>query len=78
MSDKTQKSKKPTHAIYQVTGEGERQRWNRVGSAWLHEDTKGANLKFDSFPLVGRIVVREIKADEAAPAITAQDIGGAE
>jgi hypothetical protein len=62
----TPENNKPTHAIWQVTGEGERARWNRVGAAWLHKDTKGANLKFDSFPLSGRIVLREITTDAAA------------
>jgi hypothetical protein len=57
---------KPTHAIWQVIGEGDRARWNRIGAAWLHKDTKGANLKFDSFPLSGRIVLREITSDIAA------------
>ena len=70
----TTESNKPTHAIWQVTGEGERARWNRVGAAWLHKDTKGANLKFDSFPLSGRIVLREVTNDIAA----APSEGGAE
>lgn len=63
---KTTDNNKPTHAIWQVQGEGEKQRWNRIGAAWLHKDTKGANLKFDSFPLSGRTVLREITGDEAA------------
>ena len=62
----TTENKKPTHAIWQVHGEGEKQRWNRIGAAWLHKDTKGANLKFDSFPLSGRIVVREITDEDNA------------
>ncbi len=61
----TTESNKPTHAIWQVSGEGEKQRWNRVGAAWLHKDTKGARLIFDSFPLSGRIVMREITNDTA-------------
>jgi hypothetical protein len=49
-----------------VQGEGEKARWNRVGAAWLHKDSKGANLSFDSFPLSGRVVVRELtEKDEA-------------
>ena len=52
---------RPTHAIYQVTGDDDKARWNRVGSAWLHKDTQGANLKFDSMPMHGRIVIRVIK-----------------
>lgn len=63
---KTTDSNKPTHGIWQVQGEGEKARWNRIGAAWLHKDTKGANLKFDSFPLSGRIVVREITEEDNA------------
>jgi hypothetical protein len=66
--------RKPTHAIWQVHGDGEKKRWRRVGAAWLHKDTKGANLEFDSFPLSGRVVLREIKNDNAA----APSEGGAE
>ena len=53
-------SKRPTHGIYQVQGEGEKARWNKVGAAWMHKDGKGANLKFDALPLSGRIVLREM------------------
>lgn len=70
----TTENNKPTHAIWQVIGEGDRARWNRIGAAWLHKDTKGANMKFDSFPLSGRIVLREITNDIAA----APSEGGAE
>jgi hypothetical protein len=62
----TTENKKPTHAIWQVQGEGEKQRWNRIGAAWMHKDAKGARLIFDSFPLSGRIVLREITNDNAA------------
>lgn len=62
----TTDNKKPTHAIWQVIGEGERQRWNRIGAAWMHRDAKGARLKFDSYPLSGRIVLREIANETAA------------
>lgn len=68
-------SNRPTHAIWQVTGEDEKSRWNRVGSAWMHNDKKGANLKFDSMPLSGRIVVREITELDNE---TADHEGGAE
>lgn len=56
--------KRPTHAIYQVLGEGDNARWIRIGSAWEHrKDGKGMNLVFDSFPLVGHIAVRVIDYD---------------
>lgn len=59
-------SNRPTHGIYQVTGEGDKAYWLRVGAAWLHSDSKGANLVFDAMPLKGRIVVRELSEKEAA------------
>jgi len=57
---KTNTNNKPTHAIYQVIGDDDKAKWFRVGSAWAHKDLQGAGLKFDSFPLSGRIVVRVI------------------
>lgn len=74
MSTTPETSNKPTHAIWQVTGDGDKQRWNRVGAGWLHKDAKGARLIFDSFPLTGRIVLREITTETA----TAPTDGGAE
>lgn len=52
-------SNRPTHAIWQVIGEGEKSYWIRVGSAWANRDGKGLTLKFDAYPVVGRTVVRE-------------------
>lgn len=66
MSKKSNETNRPTHAIWQVQGEGDKARWTRVGAAWLHKDTKGANLIFDSFPLSGRVVVREITEQDNA------------
>lgn len=57
---------KPTHAIYQVIGDDSNAKWFRVGSAWMHKDLHGANLKFDSFPLSGRTVLRAIDDKPAA------------
>lgn len=76
MTKKPNESNRPTHAIWQVTGEGEKSRWNRVGSAWLHNDKKGANLKFDSFPLSGRTVIREITEQDNAGDAASQEQGG--
>ncbi|WBT39049.1 hypothetical protein [Hyphomicrobium sp. DMF-1] len=66
MSKKQSETNRPTHAIWQVQGEGDKARWSRVGAAWLHGDKKGANLKFDSIPLNGRVVVREITEQDNA------------
>lgn len=59
-TDKQKPANRPTHAIHQVIGEDEKAKWFRVGSGWMHRDKQGINLKFDSFPTHGRIVVREI------------------
>lgn len=67
---KDKQSNRPTHGIYQVTGEGEKAFWLRVGAAWLHDDTKGANLVFDAMPLKGRIVVRELTEKDASATAT--------
>lgn len=58
MSD-TNETNRPTHNIYQVLGDGENAIWIKVGAAWNHKDTRGARLVFNSFPLTGRIVMRE-------------------
>lgn len=79
MTKKPNDTNRPTHAIWQVTGEGDKQRWHRVGSAWMHKDAKGANLKFDSFPMTGRVVVREItELDNTDANDNAAGKGGAE
>lgn len=78
MNKKSNESKRPTHAIWQVQGEGDKQRWNRVGAAWMHKDLKGANLTFDSFPLNGRVVIREItEQDNAGDQFNGASQGGA-
>jgi len=53
-------NKRPTHAIYQVIGEGEDGRWIRVGAAWANRDGKGFTLKFDAYPVAGRTVLRAV------------------
>lgn len=73
MSNETKTPKRPTHAIFQVVDNGEKTNWNRVGAAWPNKDGKGLYLKFDAYPIVGRIQVREItKQDEAGSAEGAQ------
>lgn len=57
--------KRPTHAIYQVIGEGDRSSWNRIGAAWANRDGKGFSIKLDSAPLHGRTVLREIEEKPA-------------
>ena len=59
---------RPTHGIYQVIGEKEKAIWIRVGAAWQHRDDQGARLVFNSFPLTGRIVMRELTEKDATEA----------
>lgn len=66
MSNKQNEAKRPTHAIFQVLGDGDKARWIRVGAAWTHKDDKGLNLIFDAVPLSGRTVLREISEDASA------------
>ncbi|MCZ7593668.1 MAG: hypothetical protein M5U16_01220 [Hyphomicrobium sp.] len=79
MSNKSKDTKRPSHAIWHVDGEGEKARWTRIGAAWLHKDLKGANLKFDLFPTSGsgRVVVREVsEKDETGEEFNAASQGG--
>lgn len=57
-------AKRPTHTILQVIDGPEKSHFHRVGAGWLNRDGKGLNLVFESMPLVGRIVVREISEQE--------------
>ena len=59
-------SRKPTHAVYQVTGKADAATWTRIGAAWPHQDGNGFNLALDAVPLHGRIVIRTIT--DKAPA----------
>lgn len=53
--------RRPDHIIWQVIGEGDAAKWVPVGAGWSNRDQKGVSLKFDSFPLTGRIQVRAVK-----------------
>jgi len=59
-------NRKPTHGLYQVTGQGKAATWTRIGSAWAHKDGEGFNIACDAIPLRGRLVMRAIT--ERAPA----------
>lgn len=60
MNKDNQGKRQPSHIIWQVIGEGEKAKWIRVGAAWANKDGKGMNLRFDAYPVAGRIVVREL------------------
>lgn len=60
MSDNTE-TKRPTHAIYVIQGEGKKERWTKIGAAWQHKDKQGFNLAFEAYPASnGRVAIREI------------------
>ncbi len=52
--------KKPTHRLYQVTGDGDKAFWREIGAAWPNKDGHGFTLMPSAIPLSGRIVMREI------------------
>ena len=51
---------KPTHRIYNVTGEGKSAYWTPIGAAWPNRDGAGFSITCDAIPLAGRIVMRVI------------------
>lgn len=71
MTEKRQ-ARLPTHTIWQVIDarrdrEGKKigeDRWLRVGAGWVNKDGKGLNLAFDAYPVVGRVVIREVAETE--------------
>ena len=66
MNTTTKVSRKPTHAVYHVRGEGQKAYWTKLGAAWLHEDKEGLNLQLDYVPVAsdGRLVVRVNKPED--------------
>lgn len=61
---------RPSHRVYAVTKNGDRNFWQPIGAAWAHNDGEGFNLKLEYLPLNdAEIVIRKPKAVEAdAPA----------
>jgi hypothetical protein len=62
---RNEKTQRP-HAVYVVEGEGDKAFWTKIGAAWAHEDGKGFNIQLSCFPVNGRLVIREPKADQEA------------
>lgn len=58
MTEITSNTKRPTHTIYKVLGDGPDARWIKVGAAFPHKDRKGLSLIFDGIPVEGRIALR--------------------
>ena len=58
---------KPTHRAYSVIRrDGQDDYWLNIGLAFAHKDGQGFNIVLQALPLDGKIVCREITADEAA------------
>jgi hypothetical protein len=60
----TKETNRPTHIVWQVLGKADKARWNRIGAGWANSDGKGLSLKFDAYPVDGRVVVREHEQNE--------------
>ena len=55
----------PTHRAYSVIRrEGQDDFWLNVGLVFAHKDGTGFNIMLQALPLDGRIVCREVTADE--------------
>ena len=63
MADK--EPRQPTHRAYSVIKrEGQDDYWLNIGLVFPHKDNGGFNIMLQAFPLDGKIVCREITADE--------------
>ena len=65
MADK--ESRQPTHRAYSVIKrEGQDDFWLNIGLVFPHKDNGGFNIMLQAFPLDGKIVCREITAEDEA------------
>ncbi len=52
-------TKRPTHSIYVIQGDDEKEYWTKIGAAWQHKDKQGFSLVFDAYPAgQGRVAIR--------------------
>jgi len=59
--------KQPTHRAYSVIRrEGQDDFWLNLGLVFPHKDGSGFNIMLQAFPLDGKIVCREITAEDHA------------
>ena len=64
MADKEQ-PRQPTHRAYSVIKrEGQDDFWLNIGLVFPHKDGSGYNIMLQAFPLDGKIVCREITAED--------------
>jgi len=65
MADK--EPRQPTHRAYSVIKrEGQDDYWLNIGLVFPHKDGGGFNIMLQAFPLDGKIVIREITAEDEA------------
>ena len=63
MADK--EPRQPTHRAYSVIRrEGQDDYWLNIGLVFPHKDNGGFNIMLQAFPLDGKIVIREITAED--------------
>ncbi len=63
---KTSQSRRPSHTVYMVEGEGDDAIWTPIGALWPHRDGKGFNVSLKVIPLAGRLSIRERTANTDA------------
>ncbi len=60
-------SRQPTHRAYSVIRrDGQDDYWLNIGLVFPHKDDGGFNIMLQAFPLDGKIVCREITAEDEA------------
>ena len=60
-----QRPRQPTHRAYSVIKrEGQDDYWLNIGLVFPHKDNGGFNIMLQAFPLDGKIVIREITAED--------------
>jgi hypothetical protein len=60
-------AKQPTHRAYSVIKrEGQDDFWLNLGLVFPHKDGSGFNIMLQAFPLDGKIVCREVTADDVS------------
>jgi hypothetical protein len=74
-------NRKPQLIAYTVKNRerGKTAIWTKIGAAWPHADKPGFSIELDAFPVDGRIVLVEPKADsqpEASASETFESAAG--
>jgi hypothetical protein len=65
MAENNRDAKQPTHRAYTVIKrEGQDDYWLNLGLVFPHKDGGGFNIVLQAVPLDGKIVCREVSADD--------------